>query len=56
MNKEFGELSKKELIDILRMQIQYYAALPERAMHSPVTHSDLLSALSVVLAILDCDA
>ena len=56
MNKEFSKLSKKELIDVLRMQIEYYKGLPDHAMNVPVTHSDLISALSLVLAILDCDA
>jgi hypothetical protein len=48
-------LSKKQLIDMLRSQIDNIEKLPPNAMTSPVTHYDLASSLMVVLSIFEAD-
>lgn len=47
--------SKKDLIDMLLEMSKSYDNLPEHAMYSPVTHSDLVSVLTLLGAIFKSD-
>lgn len=44
--------TKQELFDELDQMIKSYERLPQHAMHAPVTHADLCSALLLVSAVL----
>lgn len=47
--------NKKELLNMLEEMIKSYERLPEHAMLSPVTQSDLVASLLLLLSILRCD-
>ena len=47
--------NRKEMLEMLKSHIKSYDNLPRHAMDAPVTHSDLLSALLLVSAILEAD-
>ncbi len=47
--------NKKELLDMLEEMIKSYETLPEHALHAPVSHSDLVSSLILLSAILRAD-
>ena len=47
--------NKKDLIDMLLEMSKSYDNLPEHAMYSPVTHSDLVSVLTLLGAIFNSD-
>jgi hypothetical protein len=53
--EESKPLSREQLIEEFSCLLENLNSLPPNAAHTPVTHSDLSSALSLVLTILRCD-
>jgi hypothetical protein len=53
--EEVKALDKPELIRMLEEMIRSYEKLPEKAMYEPITHSDFVSALMLLLSILRAD-
>lgn len=49
--------SKKEMVEMLKTYVKSYENLPMHALMAPVTHSDLVSTLLLIVSILetDCD-
>jgi len=54
--KEKEKPKKKELLDMLQAMIDNIEKLPSNAMHTPVNHYDLLSALLLILTIFRSEA
>lgn len=54
--EELNRPSKKDLLDLLDNMIKTMENLPQNALHNPVTHYDMISALFLISALFNSDS